>query len=111
MALMLRHGDGDAPRYGQVVLHDHGESHWSVAFYLDPGDADPDWDPDSGALVLVDPRRAPATVAGTTLWPPLFTIRPKPGTLVVFPGWLQHFTYPYRGTRPRVCVSANVRIG
>jgi hypothetical protein len=29
---------------------------------------------------------------------------------VVFPGWLQHFVQPYRGGRPRVSISCNVRL-
>jgi hypothetical protein len=28
--------------------------------------------------------------------------------MVVFPGWLQHFVEPYRGTKPRVSISCNV---
>jgi hypothetical protein len=37
-----------------------------------------------------------------------FTIRPRPGMLVVFPGWLQHYVHPYRGTRPRIAIACNV---
>ena len=28
--------------------------------------------------------------------------------LVVFPGWLQHYVHPYRGTRPRIAIACNV---
>jgi hypothetical protein len=28
--------------------------------------------------------------------------------LVVFPGWLQHYVHPYRGTRPRVAIACNL---
>ncbi|EEA04372.1 hypothetical protein BH160DRAFT_0274 [Burkholderia sp. H160] len=37
-----------------------------------------------------------------------FMIRPRSGMLVVFPGWLQHYVHPYRGTRPRIIIASNV---
>ena len=54
-----------------------------------------------------DPRRGgrpiPGLESGAT-----FTIRPRTGMLVVFPGWLQHYVHPYRGTRPRIAIACNV---
>jgi uncharacterized protein (TIGR02466 family) len=93
---------------GYGTVHDHSEAHWSSAFYVDAGDADPH--SDSGTLVLVDPRRATSSVSGVELIPSNFAIRPRTGMLVLFPGWLQHFAHPYAGTRPRVVVSVNVRL-
>ena len=98
------------PAHGYSVIHDHSESHWSAVFWLDPGDADLAAHPDSGALTFLDPRRVPSAVGGATLHPSLFTVRPRAGTLVIFPGWLQHFVHPYAGSRPRVAVSANIRL-
>lgn len=95
-------------RGGYAVLHDHPEAHWSVAYYVDAGEADPDGS--SGLLCFVDPRRVPPDVAGVQLYPPTFTVRPRTGTLVVFPGWLQHYVHPYTGNRPRIVISANVRM-
>lgn len=102
-AMVMRDGD-------YTILHDHAESHWSVAYYADAGDADPERHPSSGVLAFVDPRRSGSTIAGVDLFPSTFTIRPHTGMLVIFPGWLQHYVHPYRGQRPRVCVSCNVQM-
>jgi len=50
------------------------------------------------------------SVAGREINPSTFTIRPRTGMLVIFPGWLQHYVHPYRGGRPRVSLSFNVRL-
>jgi uncharacterized protein (TIGR02466 family) len=99
-AMVMRHGD-------YTIAHDHGEAHWSTSYYVDAGDADFDRTPDSGALAVLDPRRGgrpiPGLESGAT-----FTIRPRTGMLVVFPGWLQHYVHPYRGARPRIAISCNI---
>jgi len=91
-----------------TVLHDHAASHWSVAWYVDAGDAPAEGE--SGRLSFVDPRRHVATIPGLDLSPGTFTVTPEDGMLVVFPGSLQHYVHPYRGSRPRICVSANLRL-
>lgn len=101
-AMVMRHGD-------HALVHDHAEAHFSVAYYPDAGDADPAMYPDSGKLSFVDPRRGGTVIPGVDLFPSQFAIAPQPGMLVVFPGWLQHFVQPYRGGRPRVSISCNVR--
>lgn len=95
---------------GYIVAHDHADAHWSIAYYVDAGDADPETDPDSGALAFLSPVGGAGSVGGTSLFPSTFTVRPRDGVLVVFPGWLQHYVHPYRGTRPRISVSCNVRM-
>lgn len=94
-------------RGGYATLHEHHDASWSIAFYADAGDPG---EPPAGALSLVDPRRVPAQCAGVTIYPSTFTLRPRTGMLVVFPGWLQHYVHAYDGTRPRVTLSANVRL-
>lgn len=101
-AMVMRHGH-------HTLVHDHTEAHFSVAYYPDAGDADPAMYPDSGNLTFVDPRRGGTVIPGVELFPSQFAIVPRPGLLVVFPGWLQHHVQPYRGVRPRVCISCNVR--
>jgi len=95
-------GNGD-----YMIAHDHGDAHWSTSYYVDAGDADLERTPESGALAVLDPRRSgrpiPGLESGAT-----FTIRPRTGALVVFPGWLQHYVHPYRGTRPRIVIACNV---
>jgi len=99
-AMVMRNGD-------YTIAHDHGDAHWSTSYYVDAGDADLERSPDSGALAVLDPRRGgrpiPGLETGST-----FTVRPRTGMLVVFPGWLQHYVHPYRGTRPRIAIACNV---
>ncbi len=102
-AMVMRHGD-------HVLVHDHPEAHFSAAYYPDAGDADVDMFPDSGKLTFVDPRRGATVIPGIELFPSQFAVAPRSGLLVVFPGWLQHFVQPYRGGRPRVSISCNVRL-
>lgn len=95
--------DGD-----YTTLHDHADAHWSVAYYVDAGDADVEGHPDSGRLAFIDPRRAGRAFGGVDLYPSTFTVRPRTSSLVIFPGYLQHYVHAYRGQRPRICISCNV---
>jgi uncharacterized protein (TIGR02466 family) len=98
--VVMRNGD-------YTIAHDHGEAHWSTTYYVNAGDVDLARTPDSGAFAVLDPRRSgrpiPGLETGST-----FTIRPRTGMLVVFPGWLQHYVHPYRGTCPRIAIACNV---
>jgi uncharacterized protein (TIGR02466 family) len=87
-----------------VMTHDHGDVHWSVAYYVDGGDELP---APSGRLAFLDPRRSGRTIPGLVL-PTTFDVAPRSSALVVFPGWLQHYVHAYRGQRPRICVSCNL---
>jgi len=98
------------PRGGYVVTHDHQGATWSMVFYVDAGDADLQVHSDSGRLVLLDPRRTPSTAGDLELFPSTFEVRPRDGMLVVFPGYLQHYTHPYMGERPRVVIAANATV-
>jgi uncharacterized protein (TIGR02466 family) len=102
-AMVMRPGD-------HTIVHDHAEAHFSVVYYPEAGDADLDRHPESGKLCFVDPRRGGTVISGIDLFPSQFSVTPATGQLVVFPGWLQHFVQPYRGMRPRVSISCNVRL-
>jgi uncharacterized protein (TIGR02466 family) len=102
-AMVMRHGD-------HTLVHDHAESHFSVVYYPAAGDADREMFPDSGKLCFVDPRRGGIVIPGLELFPSQFAIEPQTGLLIIFPGYLQHFVQPYRGGRPRVSISCNVRV-
>ena len=98
-------GSGD-----YVIPHDHPEAHFSAIFYADAGDTDVPDHPESGGLVLLDPRRGTRPLPGLDLFPQRFMIKPKSQLLAIFPSYLQHYVHPYRGKRPRVAISANVVI-
>jgi uncharacterized protein (TIGR02466 family) len=99
-AMIMRDGN-------YTTVHDHGDAHWSAVYYVDPGDPEVAGHPDSGLLVLVDPRRSGRPLPGPNLLPSRFLVKPRAGMLVVFPGWLQHYVHSYRGQRPRISISAN----
>lgn len=88
-----------------VITHDHGDVHWSVAYYVDAGD---DMPAPSGRLAFLDPRRTGRTIPELPLFPSTFDIKPRTSALVIFPGWVQHYVHAYRGQRPRICISCNL---
>lgn len=88
-----------------VTIHDHGDAHWSTAYYVDAGDEAP---APSGQLAFVDPRRSGRPIPELALFPTSFDLEPRTGALVIFPGWLQHHVHAYRGRRPRICISCNL---
>ncbi len=98
------------PPGGYVITHDHVSAHFSTAYYVDAGDADLDAKPNSGLLAFIDPGRATSMIPGIDLFPSTFTVQPKSGRLVIFPGTIQHYVHPYHGTRERICISSNVRL-
>lgn len=100
-AMIMRDGD-------YATLHDHGDAHWSCVYYVDAGDADLARHELSGVLVFLDPRRGGRPIPGLAMSASTFTVAPRTGTLVVFPGYLQHYVHAYRGDRPRISVSANL---
>jgi len=93
-----------------TVAHDHGDAHWSSAYYVDIGDADIEAHPRSGAITFLDPGRGGRAYPGLELFPPTFEVTPRPGMLVLFPGRLQHYVHAYRGARPRISISCNVTL-
>jgi len=100
-AMVMRNGDYTIP-------HDHSEVHWATVYYADAGDADEAAEPASGLLALVDPRHGGRPMPGLDIVGTTFTVLPRTGRLVVFPGWLLHYVHAYHGQRPRVSISCNL---
>lgn len=100
-AMVMRNGDYTIP-------HDHSEVHWATVYYADAGDADERAHPASGLLALVDPRHGGRPMPGLEFVGTTFTVLPRTGRLVVFPGWLLHYVHAYSGQRPRVSISCNI---
>ncbi|MGE0153553.1 MAG: 2OG-Fe(II) oxygenase family protein [Reyranellaceae bacterium] len=88
--------------------HSHGGVHWSGVYYVAAGQPDQAV-ANNGVLELIDPRglggvvAAPGFPAGHSL-----VVVPEPGLLVLFPGWLQHWVTPYRGTGERISIAFNI---
>jgi uncharacterized protein (TIGR02466 family) len=73
----------------------------------------PDRSAPEGMLDFLDPRPRLNYFLST---PALFgadvvSIRLRPGELVLFPGWLQHFVHPFRAGGLRVTISMNFGLG
>lgn len=89
-----------------VRVHMHPWSSWSGVYYAQVDDH-------TGDLFFEDPRPAHKALA----WPHadgenrcLVQFRPRPGMLVVFPSWLEHYTDPSRSSRERICVAFNASL-
>lgn len=88
---------------GSLRPHIHHDSAWSGVYYVAAGDPDA---ADAGWLQLLDPR--PAAVA-TGASGGSHRIRPLPGRMVAFPGWLYHSVQATAaGDSLRIAVAWNV---
>jgi uncharacterized protein (TIGR02466 family) len=102
---MNLNGDGD---YNQ--LHVHPRNHWAVVYYAAVG-VPSDGPRFNGRIELRDPRPSAifAPVQGFTFGQPL-AIEPKPGLLVAFPAWLEHWVHPFRGMGQRLSIATNIEM-
>ncbi len=92
------------------LVHNHPNHVWSGTYYVATGDPDTG-DQYNGRLELLDPRNGVGlfgigglSTGGRCL------VDPKPGTMVVFPSWLNHQVHPFRGTGGRISIAFNVRV-
>jgi uncharacterized protein (TIGR02466 family) len=94
------------------MIHNHVRDDWSGVYYVDAEGGRRTVDR-NGALELVDPRALqPLTGPGRFRRPfREVTVQPKNGLMVVFPSWMKHYVYPYRGDRERISIAFNVKVG
>lgn len=96
------------PTGGYNAPHSHPNAFWSGVYYINGNPAPAEDDGFSGKLELMDPRPgASVSYADHTTVYGRFLVNPKPGQLVIFPGWLQHMVHPYRGAPARITVAFN----
>ena len=89
---------------GWHTPHQHGDSLWSGIYYA----ALPD---DAPGVVFRDPRTgvtSRALLADGERERDRHVPAAAAGTMLLFPGWLEHYVEPYMGSEPRVSVSFNV---
>ncbi|MCP1339974.1 2OG-Fe(II) oxygenase family protein [Idiomarina sp. M1R2S28] len=97
-------------------VHSHGEYSWAMVYYVDTGDII-DNKKNSGKIRLYNPNK-PASVIPDFVNEHLqgaysssnITLSPRNGTLIVFPGYLEHEVLTYWGESPRVMVAANCKV-
>ena len=88
-------------------MHTHPGATWSGTYYVDPGDPS-----DAGRgtpLHLFDPCQGRANTFLPPLVPSSFMIRPEPGLMVLFPGYLPHMVFAHHGSRRRISIAFNLR--
>lgn len=97
---------------GSLRPHTHHDSAWSGVYYVESGAAEHTADgaaggaADAGHLQLLDPR--PAAIARQAS-PGVVRVRPVPGRMVAFPGWLPHSVQAtLSGSGLRICIAWNV---
>lgn len=102
---------------GSHQYHFHPGCVWSAVAYVDDGyegDANPAL---GGELLLLDPRmpqirmnaphfRLRESDGGEQLVEPF--VRPRTGSIVVFPAWLAHAVRPFRGPGTRISIALNL---
>jgi uncharacterized protein (TIGR02466 family) len=93
-----RRGDYNVP-------HNHPSSSWSGVYYV-AAEPPPPGKPHAGCIEFQDPRTGiaaarPAAMYGHT-W---HQVVPRPGLMLMFPGWMTHFVHPYEGQTDRVVIS------
>lgn len=101
------------PPGAQNAHHCHPGAIWSGVYYVDDGGRQGL----GGELMLEDPRfpmaymTVPDLVMRGQDGEPAratYSVAPKPGVLVMFPGWLGHSVREHTGTRDRVSIALNL---
>jgi len=88
---------------GVNVAHTHANCLLSACYYLEAAAG-------AGEIVFRDPRVGAVMTGfpGRGLnCPRDFKMRPKNGTLVIFPNWLEHYVEPHTGDFERVSIAMN----
>lgn len=96
------------PKGGNIIQHNHSPFEIAGSFYVDA-------DPERGCLALVDPLenirgRLPYYESEESKQGRYFfdhLVEPKPGKLVLFPGWLYHKTQKNPSDKPRIVLGLN----
>jgi uncharacterized protein (TIGR02466 family) len=88
------------------AAHTHPGATWSGVYYVDPGESVPG---DSAPLQLIDPCQGRANTFLPFLLPSTVHVQPKAGLMVLFPSYIGHTVFPYRGPGTRISIAFNLR--
>ena len=88
--------------------HHHGNSALSAAYYVKA-------EQNAGNIVFFDPRQAnvfhhPISTKINNINAQVQSVTPKPGTLVLFPSYLEHKVNPNLSNKERIVISFNVSL-
>lgn len=91
-------------------LHNHPGSSWSGVYYVDAGGPTTTENPNAGVIDLLDPRPfTEMTYVPGDPYGQKYSIRPEPGLMLMFPGFLYHFVHPHFSQATRISIAFNVR--
>ncbi len=99
-------------------FHTHPGAYWSASYYVDDGGIADNpalggefeiQDPRGVAPAMYAPMLAFATPGGLSVGASEL-IRPRAGTMLVFPSWLSHGVRPYRGNATRISIAINMSL-
>ena len=110
---VLIHAWGNIMDDGNMTdIHNHASpSDWSGVYYVDAEAGDQDIER-NGFLFLVDPRPI-QVISGRGKYRQQHrhvVVKPIDGSLIVFPGWMNHYVRTYRGRSERISIAFNARI-
>lgn len=89
--------------------HDHSGFHWSGVYYVSIPENSSER---SGVIEFLDPRGATGIRAPdvSMLFAPKFQMRPRAGTILIFPAYLTHWVYPNQDDADRISIAFNARV-
>ena len=98
-----------SPTNAMNTPHDHPGAFWSGTYYVAVPPPDDPEDKHSGAIEFLDPRGSIGTNARieTPFTRGKFTIRPAPGTCLLWPSFVSHWVHPNRSSGERVTIAFN----
>lgn len=88
--------------------HNHATAMWSGTYYVTSGEPE-GTNPFNGTLEFLDPRSGSmlTDMDGKSV-EQRCVIAPRPGGMVMFPGWLVHHVHPFEGKGERISIAFNV---
>jgi uncharacterized protein (TIGR02466 family) len=98
-----------SPTHAMNAPHGHPGAFWSGVYYVQVPPPDDPSDQMSGAIEFIDPRGAIGTNGRieTPFTRDKFTVRPTPGTCLLWPSFLKHWVYPNNSQQERVTIAFN----
>jgi uncharacterized protein (TIGR02466 family) len=82
-------------------IHNHSPSDISGCYYVKSNTND-------GNIFFLNPNRIMSSTLVYRTLPDRLFVRPRPGTLILFPGWLDHGVEPNKTDDERVSVAFNI---
>jgi uncharacterized protein (TIGR02466 family) len=89
--------------------HTHEQAHFSGSYYVSVPSSE---DEASGALEFLNPSSGDwlKLPDGSYMIRPTIFVKPKPGSMFIFPSYLRHWVYPNQEEADRVSIAFNLRL-